>query len=106
MRAFWRGNGTNVVRIFPYSAVQFSMNDACKRLLASQVGFLPSFPALYGVRSAGGGKQRHPWECKLATDSLRVGPIRMHERLLSRWISDCAWDATLCHPPQDAVSQA
>ena len=42
MRAFWRGNGTNVVRIFPYSAVQFSTNDACKRLLASPVGVLPS----------------------------------------------------------------
>ena len=38
VRAFWRGNGTNVIRIFPYSAVQFSTNDAVKRLLASQVG--------------------------------------------------------------------
>ena len=37
VRAFWRGNGTNVLRIFPYSAVQFSTNDAVKRLLASQV---------------------------------------------------------------------
>ena len=43
MRAFWRGNGTNVIRIFPYSAVQFSTNDAVKRLLASQVGPPASF---------------------------------------------------------------
>ena len=42
VRAFWRGNGTNVVRIFPYSAVQFSTNDFLKRLFTSQVKPLPS----------------------------------------------------------------
>ena len=40
VRAFWRGNGTNVIRIFPYSAVQFSTNDACKRIMASKVSLL------------------------------------------------------------------
>lgn len=37
LRAFWKGNGTNVVRIFPYSAVQFSANEQYKALLASEV---------------------------------------------------------------------
>ena len=37
VRAFWKGNGTNVVRIFPYSAVQFSANEHCLRFLASKV---------------------------------------------------------------------
>ena len=33
--AFWKGNFTNVVRIFPYSACQLMANDAYKRLLSS-----------------------------------------------------------------------
>ena len=67
VRAFWRGNGTNVIRIFPYSAVQFSTNDACKRIMASKVSpftlilslcndpFLPCIPcsgAYFGVMAA------------------------------------------------------
>ncbi|EIE27681.1 mitochondrial substrate carrier protein [Coccomyxa subellipsoidea C-169] len=40
LRAFWKGNGTNVVRIFPYSAVQFSANEKYKRLLATKDGKL------------------------------------------------------------------
>ncbi|BDA48501.1 probable envelope ADP,ATP carrier protein, chloroplastic [Coccomyxa sp. Obi] len=40
LRAFWKGNGTNVVRIFPYSAVQFSANEKYKALLGSQDGSL------------------------------------------------------------------
>ena len=44
VRAFWRGNGTNVIRIFPYSAVQFSTNDGCKRIMASKV-HNPIFPS-------------------------------------------------------------
>jgi solute carrier family 25 phosphate transporter 23/24/25/41 len=32
--AFWKGNFTNVVRIFPYSACQLMANDAYKRLLS------------------------------------------------------------------------
>ncbi len=31
--AFWKGNGANVVRIFPYSAAQMAANDQYKRLL-------------------------------------------------------------------------
>lgn len=36
--AFWKGNGVNIVRIFPYSAAQFAANDAYKRLLAEYSG--------------------------------------------------------------------
>ena len=32
--AFWKGNGTNIIRIFPYSAAQLSANDFYKRVLA------------------------------------------------------------------------
>jgi solute carrier family 25 (mitochondrial phosphate transporter), member 23/24/25/41 len=31
--AFWKGNGANVIRIFPYSAAQLAANDTYKRLL-------------------------------------------------------------------------
>jgi hypothetical protein len=36
--AFWKGNGVNIIRIFPYSAAQLAANDSYKRLLAG--GFL------------------------------------------------------------------
>lgn len=35
MIAFWKGNGTNIIRIFPYSAAQLSANDFYKRNLAT-----------------------------------------------------------------------
>lgn len=34
LKSFWKGNGVNVVRIFPYSAAQLASNDTYKRLLA------------------------------------------------------------------------
>ncbi|EFN55770.1 hypothetical protein CHLNCDRAFT_23011 [Chlorella variabilis] len=40
MRAFWKGNGLNIIRIFPYSAAQLSSNDQYKRLLADEHGEL------------------------------------------------------------------
>lgn len=38
--AFWKGNGTNIIRIFPYSAAQLMANDQYKRLLADDDGKL------------------------------------------------------------------
>jgi solute carrier family 25 phosphate transporter 23/24/25/41 len=35
--AFWKGNGVNIIRIFPYSAAQLAANDSYKRLLAGVV---------------------------------------------------------------------
>ena len=34
LRAFWKGNGTNVIRVAPYAAAQLSSNDFYKRLLS------------------------------------------------------------------------
>jgi len=34
VRAYWKGNGTNIIRIFPYSAGQLMSNDMYKRMLA------------------------------------------------------------------------
>ena len=31
-RGMFKGNGTNIVRIVPYSAVQFTVYEACKRV--------------------------------------------------------------------------
>lgn len=31
--AFWKGNGTNIIRIFPYSAAQLAANDQYKRFV-------------------------------------------------------------------------
>lgn len=39
-KAFWKGNGTNIIRIFPYSAGQLMTNDMYKRLLANNDGQL------------------------------------------------------------------
>jgi solute carrier family 25 (mitochondrial phosphate transporter), member 23/24/25/41 len=38
--AFWKGNGTNIIRIFPYSAGQLMSNDQYKRALANADGEL------------------------------------------------------------------
>lgn len=38
--AFWKGNGTNVIRIAPYSAAQMSSNDFYKRMLSDESGKL------------------------------------------------------------------
>jgi hypothetical protein len=38
--AFWKGNGINIIRIFPYSAGQLAANDSYKRLLADERGEL------------------------------------------------------------------
>lgn len=40
LRAFWKGNGLNIIRIFPYSAAQLSSNDQYKRLFADEHGEL------------------------------------------------------------------
>jgi solute carrier family 25 (mitochondrial phosphate transporter), member 23/24/25/41 len=40
LRAFWKGNGTNIIRIFPYSAAQLAANDQYKRLAANANGEL------------------------------------------------------------------
>lgn len=40
IHAFWKGNGTNIIRIFPYSAAQLASNDQYKRLLAREDGEL------------------------------------------------------------------
>ena len=34
--AFWKGNGVNIVRVFPYAAAQLASNDSYKRLLADE----------------------------------------------------------------------
>ena len=34
--AFWKGNGVNVIRVFPYAAAQLASNDSYKRLLADE----------------------------------------------------------------------
>ena len=39
-RAFWKGNGTNIIRIFPYSAAQLAANDQYKRIVAGENGEL------------------------------------------------------------------
>lgn len=39
-RAFWKGNGTNIIRIFPYSAAQLAANDQYKRIVAGESGEL------------------------------------------------------------------
>lgn len=60
LRAFWKGNSANVVRIFPYSAAQLMANDYYKRLLASQArtrpasapvhADLPTYSSSFGTR--------------------------------------------------------
>ena len=45
LRAYWKGNGTNVIRIAPFSAIQFFSFDVYKRLVlpdTAQTGSQPS----------------------------------------------------------------
>jgi hypothetical protein len=52
LRAFWKGNGVQIIRIFPYSAGQLMSNDMYKRLLANQAS-RQSLLFVYGVDVAG-----------------------------------------------------
>lgn len=38
--AYWKGNGTNIIRIFPYAAAQLAANDQYKRVFANENGDL------------------------------------------------------------------
>lgn len=40
LRAFWKGNGVNIIRIFPYSAAQFTSHEQYKQLIAGSEGKL------------------------------------------------------------------
>lgn len=51
--AFWKGNGTNIIRVFPYSAAQLMANDNYKRLLADHNGELSVFRRLVSGALAG-----------------------------------------------------
>ncbi|KAF6257183.1 mitochondrial substrate carrier protein [Scenedesmus sp. NREL 46B-D3] len=51
--AFWKGNGVNIVRIFPYSAGQLAANDSYKRLLADDAGELTVAKRLLAGACAG-----------------------------------------------------
>ena len=49
--ALWKGNGANVIRIFPYSAAQLAANDTYKRLLEPEGGRYMTIPAVVSVFS-------------------------------------------------------
>ena len=51
--AFWKGNGTNLIRVFPYAAAQLSSNDFYKRLLAGEGGNLTVVQRLTAGACAG-----------------------------------------------------
>ena len=51
--AFWKGNGTNIIRIFPYSAAQLMANDFYKRQLAGADGRLEVWQRLTAGACAG-----------------------------------------------------
>lgn len=51
--AFWKGNGTNIIRIFPYSAAQLAANDQYKRLVATAEGDLTVPRRLFAGACAG-----------------------------------------------------
>ena len=38
--AYWKGNGVNIIRIFPYSAAQFMSHEQYKGMLATEDGAL------------------------------------------------------------------
>jgi Mitochondrial carrier protein len=52
-RAYWKGNFTNVVRVFPYSAFQLAANDQYKRLFSSGDGSLSVWRRLLAGACAG-----------------------------------------------------
>ena len=53
LRSFWKGNGVNVIRIFPYSAAQLASNDTYKRLLANTSSDLSVLSRLIAGACAG-----------------------------------------------------
>lgn len=57
--AFWKGNGANVIRIFPYSAAQLAANDTYKRLLEPEGGRYTAVPAVVFAASSVGVWRQH-----------------------------------------------
>jgi solute carrier family 25 (mitochondrial phosphate transporter), member 23/24/25/41 len=57
--AFWKGNGANVIRIFPYSAAQLAANDTYKRLLEPEGGRYTAVPAVDFAASSVGIRRQH-----------------------------------------------
>uniref|UniRef100_A0A7S3UGU9 Mitochondrial carrier protein n=1 Tax=Picocystis salinarum TaxID=88271 RepID=A0A7S3UGU9_9CHLO len=53
IKAYWKGNGTNIIRIFPYSAAQLMSNDQYKRILADDSGNLSVVKRLTAGACAG-----------------------------------------------------
>lgn len=51
--AYWKGNGTNIIRIFPYSAAQFAAHDTYKAALADENGKLTTVKRLVAGSCAG-----------------------------------------------------
>lgn len=100
--AFWKGNGVNIVRIFPYAAAQLASNDMYKRALAGEGGRRLSVPRRLAAGAAAGmtatalthpldtvrlrlALPRHPYSG--AVHAVRVisraeGPLALYKGLL------------------------
>lgn len=76
--AFWKGNGTNILRIFPYSAAQMSSNDQYKRLASDTV--------CHWKRTLHMLQQPHPGRSSRPTGTTRVRRL-------------CGHDCHCTHPP-------
>jgi hypothetical protein len=63
LRAFWKGNGTNVIRVAPYAAAQLSSNDFYKRQLSGSCACCRS-AALLRSRHSPAGPQTKTATCR------------------------------------------
>ena len=88
--AYWKGNGVNIIRIFPYSAAQLAANDQYKAFLADDNGNLTTARRLVAGGLAGmtGTALTHP----LDTVRLRLampnsgysGPIHAARSMIAK----------------------
>ena len=60
LRAFFRGNGTNVIKITPETAIKLSANDYIKRLLVADLDDITPVQRLISGALAGATAQARP----------------------------------------------
>ena len=85
IKSFFKGNGTNVLKIAPETAIKLTMNDVYKRIIATDVGNITPPQRMAAGALAGATSQVIIYPLELVKTRLAVCPAGTY-----RGIVDCA----------------
>ena len=81
--AFWRGNGVNVLKIMPESAVKFAVNDLIsKRICADPTHHMEAHERFLAGALAGVAAQSFVYPLEIAKTRLAVSPEGAYKGLI------------------------